>query len=81
MATVLTHLSDNTLQRFNSMAGDILVEGVHWRKGTLFGLPTAAASATTAGSFQPPRTYRCRSACGSRLRYGLCPGSGAGAFF
>ena len=56
--SVLTHLNDNTLQRFNPMAGDVPVEGVHWRKGPLFGLPTSAASATAVGSFQLPRTYR-----------------------
>jgi outer membrane receptor protein involved in Fe transport len=56
--SVITHLQDATLRRFNPMAGDVPVEGVHWRKGPLFGLPTATTNAQTAGSFQTPRTYR-----------------------
>ncbi|HVS29968.1 MAG TPA: TonB-dependent receptor [Thermoanaerobaculia bacterium] len=57
-ASVLTHLQDPSLRRFNPLAGDVPLEGVHWRKGPLFGLPTAATSGQAAGSFQLPRTYR-----------------------
>ena len=46
------------LARFNPAAGDTPVEGVHWVRGPLYGLPTASTTATTAGSFQLPRTYR-----------------------
>lgn len=46
------------LQRFNPMAGDVPVEGVHWRKGPLFGLPTSATTSNVQGHFQLPRTYR-----------------------
>jgi hypothetical protein len=56
--SVLTASNDSTLRRFNPRAGDVPVEGVHWRKGPLFGLPTSAASSTTSGHFQTPRTYR-----------------------
>jgi outer membrane receptor protein involved in Fe transport len=56
--SVFTASNDATLQRFNPRAGDVPVEGVHWRKGPLFGLPTSASSNTTAGHFQTPRTYR-----------------------
>ena len=55
---VLTHLNDASLRRFNPMAGDVPQEGVHYRRGPLFGLPTAHTTAGTAGSFQQPRTYR-----------------------
>lgn len=51
-------MNDSTLQRFNPMAGDQPVEGVHWKKGPLFGRPTTATNASTVGSFQLPRTYR-----------------------
>jgi hypothetical protein len=56
--SVLTHLNDSSLKRFNPMAGDKPVEGVHWKKGPLFGLPTSATNADSTGSFQLPRTYR-----------------------
>ncbi len=56
--SVLTHLNDSTLKRFNPIAGDVPVEGVHWKKGPLFGLPTNATNSATNGSFQLPRTYR-----------------------
>ena len=56
--SVITHLQDATLRRFNPQAGDVPVEGVHWRKGPLFGLPTSATSAQVAGHYQLPRTYR-----------------------
>jgi outer membrane receptor protein involved in Fe transport len=56
--SVITHLQDPSLKRFNPHAGDVPVEGVHWRKGPLFGLPTAATNAQVAGSYQLPRTYR-----------------------
>lgn len=68
--SVLTHLNNpascatnpsgaGCLQRFNPKAGDTPVEGVHWRKGPLFGLPTNAVT-PAAGSphYQLPRTYR-----------------------
>jgi outer membrane receptor protein involved in Fe transport len=54
---VITALTDSSLQRFNPFV-DEPVEGVHWRKGPLFGLPTAATTGTVAGSYQTPRTYR-----------------------
>jgi hypothetical protein len=56
--SVLTALNDTSLQRFNPMAGDKPVEGVNWKKGVLFGLPTAATTADSSGSFQTPRTFR-----------------------
>ena len=56
--SVLTHLNDPTLQRFNPHAGDKPVEGVHWRKGPLFGKPTSTTTSATQGSYQLPRTYR-----------------------
>ncbi|HSP13627.1 MAG TPA: carboxypeptidase regulatory-like domain-containing protein [Thermoanaerobaculia bacterium] len=56
--SVLTHLNDSTLQRFNPMAGDTPVEGVNWKKGPLFGKPTAVTTSATNGSYQLPRTYR-----------------------
>jgi outer membrane receptor protein involved in Fe transport len=37
---------------FNPLAGDVPVEGVHWRKGTNFG------KATSSDAYQLPRTYR-----------------------
>ena len=54
------------LKRFNPLAGDQPVEGVHWRKGPLFGKATTPVTpnlvttlGTTLGSeFQLPRTYR-----------------------
>jgi len=33
-------VQDPTLKRFNPNVGDVPVEGVHWKKGPLFGLPT-----------------------------------------
>ncbi len=72
--TVLTHRDANCFQtanpalrcaRFNPMAGDVPVEGVHWQKDPRFGLPTGATvpiigveGLSFAGSFQVPRTYR-----------------------
>ncbi len=56
--SVLTAFNDPTLQRFNPMAGDVPVEGVHWRKGPLFGLPTSSTNPASQGSFQLGRTYR-----------------------
>lgn len=50
--SVLTAFNDSTLKRFNPLAGDQPVEGVHYRKGPLFGKPTVASS------YQDPRTYR-----------------------
>ncbi len=41
-----------SLQRFNPMAGDVPVEGVHWRRGPNFG------KATSAAQHQTPRTYQ-----------------------
>ena len=55
---VITHLQDPSLKRFNPVAGDVPVEGIHWRKGTLFGFPTAPTTGQSGGSFQLPRTYR-----------------------
>ena len=74
---ILTHLNNSSactanpsaagcLQRFNPLAGDVPVEGVHWRKGPLFGKPTTPVTpsltttlGTTLGSeYQLPRTYR-----------------------
>jgi hypothetical protein len=55
---VLTNANDTTLLKFNPLAGDKPVEGVNWRKGPLFGLPTTATTSATAGSFQLGRTYR-----------------------
>lgn len=60
--SVITSFTDPSLQRFNPFV-DNPTEGVHWRKGPLFGLPTAATTGVTAagapnGSFQQPRTYR-----------------------
>ena len=46
------------LQRFNPMAGDQPVEGVHWNKGPLFGKPTTATTSAAQGHYQLPRTYR-----------------------
>ena len=50
--------SNTTLQKFNPVAGDVPIEGVHWKKGPLFGLPTSATTLDSTGSFQTPRTYR-----------------------
>jgi hypothetical protein len=49
---VLTHLTGAGLQRFNPLRGDQPVEGTHYRRGQLFGLPTSAAH------YQTQRTYR-----------------------
>ena len=57
-ATVQTAVNATGLQRFNPLAGDKPVEGVHYRKGVLFGKPTSTTNLTTAGHFQLPRTYR-----------------------
>jgi hypothetical protein len=56
--SVLTHVNDASLKRFNPNNGDVPQEGVHWKKGPLFGLPTAAATAAGGGSYQLQRTYR-----------------------
>ena len=56
--SVLTANNDSTLQKFNPMAGDQPIEGVHWKKGLLFGLPTSASTLDSNGSFQTPRTAR-----------------------
>lgn len=40
------------LQRFNPLAGDRPIEGVHWRKNPNFG------KALSAADYQTPRTYR-----------------------
>ena len=56
--SVLTANNDTTLQKFNPVAGDVPIEGVHWKKGPLFGLPTSATTLDSSGSFQTPRTYR-----------------------
>jgi hypothetical protein len=56
--SIITASNDSTLKRFNPNAGDVPVEGVHWRKGPLFGKPTAVATSSTNGSFQQPRTFR-----------------------
>jgi len=56
--SIITAVQDPTLKRFNPNAGDVPIEGVHWRKGPLFGLPTAVATSATNGSFQQPRTFR-----------------------
>ena len=45
------------LKRFNPLAGDVPVEGVHWVKGPNFGKPTADYTATSP-HVQTPRTYR-----------------------
>ncbi|MFZ2490746.1 MAG: TonB-dependent receptor [Thermoanaerobaculia bacterium] len=50
--SVLTHLNDSSLKRFNPLAGDVPVEGVHYKKGPNFGRPTSTAS------YQTPRGYR-----------------------
>lgn len=55
--SILTASNTTTLQRFNPMAGDVPVEGVHWRKGPNFGKPTADHTATVP-HIQQPRTYR-----------------------
>ena len=56
--SVLTANNDTTLQKFNPVAGDKPIEGVHWKKGPLFGLPTGATTLDSNGSFQTPRTAR-----------------------
>lgn len=55
--SIITASNTTTLQRFNPMAGDQPVEGVHWRKGPNFGKPTADYT-STAPHVQTPRTYR-----------------------
>jgi len=50
--SILTASNTSTLQRFNPLAGDTPVEGVHWRKGPNFG------KATFVSDYQTPRTYR-----------------------
>ena len=74
--TILTHrdpgcwqTADPTLRcaRFNPMAGDVPVEGVHYRKDARYGKPTNVStpvigvdglSFPTTAHFQNPRTYR-----------------------
>jgi hypothetical protein len=59
-ASVVTHRSSACRQtannqpclRFNPLAGDVPVEGVHWRRTASFGQPTSA------DAYQLPRTYR-----------------------
>jgi len=46
------------LVRFNPRAGDVPVEGVHYRLGPLFGRPTLATTPSTPGHYQLARTYR-----------------------
>ena len=55
--SILTASNTTTLQRFNPLAGDVPVEGVHWRKGPNFGKPTADYTAASP-HVQTPRTYR-----------------------
>ncbi|MEO8382324.1 MAG: TonB-dependent receptor [Acidobacteriota bacterium] len=55
--SVLTASNDASLKRFNPKAGDVPVEGVHWRKGPNFGKATADYTATIP-HVQQPRTYR-----------------------
>jgi hypothetical protein len=50
--------ANGCLARFNPAAGDAPVEGVHWKRGPLYGLPTSFSTNSTQGSFQIPRTYR-----------------------
>jgi outer membrane receptor for ferrienterochelin and colicin len=69
-ASVLTNAQANCLQtgtttrcaRFNPYDGTVPVEGVHYQRGPLFGLPTTAGTPANAAagtsSFQLPRTYR-----------------------
>jgi len=57
-SSVLTSVTAAGLTPFNPLTGERPVEGTHYTKGGLFGLPTAATNATTAGHFQLPRTYR-----------------------
>ena len=47
-----------TLARLQSPYTQTPVEGVHWRKGPLFGQPNRASTETLAGDFQAPRTFR-----------------------
>lgn len=64
--TILTGAACNpACTRFNPFAGDTPVEGTHWRKGPLYGKPTAETIPVLdvtgigfGGSFQTPRTYR-----------------------
>jgi len=55
--SILTASNTAALTRFNPLAGDVPVEGVHWVKGPNFGKPTADYTAT-APHVQQPRTYR-----------------------
>ncbi len=50
--SIITAAQDTSLQRFNPLAGDVPVEGVHWRRGPNFGKQTAATQ------HQTPRTYQ-----------------------
>jgi outer membrane receptor protein involved in Fe transport len=58
--SIITAANDATLKRFNPMAGDVPVEGVHWKKGPNFGKPTADYTVVppTPQHVQTPRTYR-----------------------
>lgn len=56
--SILTASNTSTLQRFNPMAGDVPVEGVHWRKGPNFGKATTNTTSGVQGHYQLPRTYR-----------------------
>ena len=51
-STILTARNDTSLTRFNPNAGDVPVEGVHYRFGDDFG------QAVSRNSYQLPRTYR-----------------------
>ena len=56
--SILTASNTTTLQRFNPMAGEVPVEGVHWRKGPNFGKATTNTTSGVQGHYQLPRTYR-----------------------
>jgi outer membrane receptor protein involved in Fe transport len=49
---VITRQQDASLLRFNPLAGEVPVEGVHYRLGGQFGQPTSP------NHYQLPRTYR-----------------------
>jgi hypothetical protein len=51
-ACTATPTAAGCLQRFNPMAGDKPIEGVHWRKNVNFG------RALSSADYQTPRTYR-----------------------
>jgi len=55
--SILTAANVASLKRFNPLAGDTPVEGVHWIKGPNFGKQTADFSAAGA-HVQTPRTWR-----------------------